>query len=518
MLSYRSQQWCVKYYRLRPHYDRWWSSSSLIVPRPTINHCHGTAEMRCRRGHTYGAKAVQSYHSSTRRLVSLAWFSNIPLGFLDNGRIMAPPHTRFKPSFHNHLSHLSRHVFNRDESQHSSIKTVIPKHEDDPDSLDLPRNISVDGPNQGLKPPEEPEIDRICTLSENHLSEEPACLAISSFEAGNFAVGLPRQVKEVHVARQTVIFSTSFVIYGTIDSITSNSDTTTLSTSPSSTSPSYTPTTSSTSFRLSTTTPLQSSPQQLSATPSSYTVYTILSSPGDNPIVAPTSGTPTTTVTTTSLQPDLASPTISSNGTVIVSSPLAQPTSVPATNSDPRSPHTPAIVGGVIGAIALLVLLFFIVVWYRRKRQQSVTPFTLPSTVATSQINPAAWIKFQSMGDATRPSSGVPLSPQYSDACLVEHPGNRCPSFVTDPVSCHLPNDDDVFASIRITQHQQANVREKLYPYPSRARTSGHYCRSSIQNWIEQVVMEEDGSLEPSEALPEYRSTKSLRSGEVDNN
>ncbi|KAG2124455.1 hypothetical protein DEU56DRAFT_596073 [Suillus clintonianus] len=439
---------------------------------------------------------------------------------------MAPPHTRFKPSFHNRLSHLSRHLFNRAESQHSSIKTVVPVHEDDdPNSLDRPQNISVDGFNQGLNPPEEPEIDP--TSCDNHLSDEHACSTLS-FETGNFAVGSPRHVKEALVARQSVIHSTSTVTHATIVSPTNNAAVTEPPTSatPTSTSSTHTsspPETSTTnnSSQLPTTTTHQSSSQQSPATSSSHTVYPTLSSPSDKPTDTPTSDTPTTTKTA-SLQPILASATVSLDGTVMASSssPLAQSTSVPDTNSNPQSPpspHTGAIAGGVIGTVAFLALLFSIVIWYRKKRHRhSVTPFILPSTAGTTQIDSATWLKPQSIGDAVRPSSGVPFSPQYSDPYLVEFPGNRYPSFVTDHVSSHLPSDDDVFASTRIARRQGAKGLERIYPYPSRARTSGHYCRSSVENWIEQVVMEEDGSREPSEVLPEYRSAKSLKREKAD--
>jgi hypothetical protein len=142
-----------------------------------------------------------------------------------------------------------------------------------------------------------------------------------------------------------------------------------------------------------------------------------------------------------------------------------------------------------------------------------VTPFILPSIAKTAQIGPGACIESQSIGDDVRPSSTSPSFVQYSDACLMEHSGNRCLSFVTDSVSSRLPDDDDPFASV-IVQHQQSNGLEKLYPSPSRTRISDHYHHSSVENWVRQVVLEV-GSLESSEVLPAYRSTKSLKSGEA---
>ncbi|KAG2142387.1 hypothetical protein DEU56DRAFT_261013 [Suillus clintonianus] len=450
---------------------------------------------------------------------------------------MAPPHTRFKPSFHNRLSHLFRHVFNRVEPQHSSIEISISVHEDGPDSIDRPQNISVDGLNRGFNSPaKEPKIDRMgCTSSGNSFSNEPACSTISPFEAGNFAVGSQRHVKESHVARQAVAF-TNTVIYETITYMSYEAPiTTSTSPTPTSSSPTSSSTTSSANSSSqcnvvlalvlgcplpTTTTPQtspQQSPQQSPATSSSYTVYpsssssSSSSSPSDESTNAPTSDTPTITATT-SLQTVLASATVSPSETVMVSSQLAQSTSVPNINSNTESPpHTAAIVGGTIGVIVLLGLLIFIAILYRRKRRQhSVTPFILPSTAGTAQIESAAWLKSQGMDDDVRPSNSDQLSIDHSDTCLVEYPCNRCPSFATDHVSSHLPNEDDIFASTRIARRQQANGLEKLYPCPSRTVTSDHYCRSSVENWVEQVVTE-DASREPSEVLPEYRSTKSLR-------
>ncbi|KAG1852501.1 hypothetical protein F4604DRAFT_1933650 [Suillus subluteus] len=454
---------------------------------------------------------------------------------------MTPPHTRFKSLSHNRLSRRSRHLFNRAEPQHPSIETVIPVHEDGLGSLDRTQNTSVDGLNQGPKPPEEPEIDRVdCTSSSSaHLSDEQATSMISPFEAGDLSIGSPRDVKEGHVARQQVMISTSIIyettFYMSVDQAFStapstsepptNTSPTPISPTPTSPTPtSPTPTSShsttssaSSSFQcdggcsLSTTT-LQTSAQQSTPTPNSYTTYPTFSTPS-GATVAPTSDTSAST-TTTSLQPVLASGTVSSSSTVMVSSPLTQPTSVPDTNSDPQSsPHMAAIVGGAIGAVALLALLIFIVIWHRRKRRLSVTPFTLPSITRTAQIRSGVYLKSQSIGDAVRQTSRSPSFIQYSDAGLMERSGDRYLSFITDSVSSHLPNDDDPFASV-IVLRQQSNGLEKLYPSPSRARISDHYRHSNVENWVNQVVLE-DCSREPSEELPAYRSTKSLKSGEA---
>ncbi|KAG1840494.1 hypothetical protein DFJ58DRAFT_91812 [Suillus subalutaceus] len=450
---------------------------------------------------------------------------------------MTPPHTRFKFLSHNRLSRRSRHLFNRAEPQHTSIETVIPVHEDGLGSLDRTRNTSVDGLNQGPKPPEEPEIDRIDCISSSsaHLSDEQATSTISPFEAGDLLTGSPRDVKEGHIARQQVMISTSIIyettFYMSVDQAVSTAPST--SESPTNTSPtpaSPTPTSPTPSFSYSTTastsssfqcdggcslstTTLQTSAQQSTPTPNSYTTYPTFSTPS-GATVAPTSDTSATT-TTTSLQPVLASGTVLSSSTVMVSSPLAQPTSVPDTNSDPQSsPHAAAIVGGAIGAVALLALLIFIVIWHRRKRRLSVTPFTLPSITGTAQIGSGVCLKSQSIGDAVRQSSRSPSFIQYSDAGLMERSGDRYLSFITDSVSSHLPDDDDdPFASV-IVLRQQSNGLEKLYPSPSRARISDHYRHSNVENWVNQVVLE-DCSREPSEVLPAYRSTKSLKSGEA---
>lgn len=448
---------------------------------------------------------------------------------------MTPPHARFKFLSHNRLSRRSRYLFNRAEFQHPSMETVTPVHEDGLGSLDRTRNTSVDGLNQGPEPPEEPEIDRVdCTSSSNdHLSDEQATSTISSFEAEDLSIGSPRHVKEDHIARQQVMISTSIIyettFYMSVDQTVSIPPSTSESpthTSPTPTSPTPTPLTPTFSYStassassnfqcdggcsLSKTAPQVSAQQSLPMLdPSTYTTF---STSSDLTVVS-TSDTSAIT-TTMSLQPVLASSTVSLSNTVMVSSPLAQPTSVPDTNSDPQSsPHTAAIVGGAIGAVALLALLIFIVIWHRRKRRLSVTPFTLPSTTRTAQIGQGVGLNSQSIGDAVRPSSRGPSFVQYSDAGLLEHSGNRYLSFITDSVSSHLPDDDDPFASV-IVLGQQSNGLEKLYPSPSRARISDHYRHSSVENWVNQVVLE-DCSREPSEVLPAYRSTKSLKSGEA---
>ncbi|KAG2339474.1 hypothetical protein BDR05DRAFT_951112 [Suillus weaverae] len=344
--------------------------------------------------------------------------------------------------------------------RHSSIETV---HEDDLNSLDRIRNTSVDGPNQGLESREEPEIDRVdCTSSgSDDLSDEQATSTISSFDAKNLVVGPPLPVKEGHIARQNVIISTS-IIYETTIYVTANqaaSAPLSTSKSPTLTSPTPTSSHSTTSSTNSSsqcdgvlgtdcqsTTSFQTYAQQSPPTPSSY-LYQTLSTSSDV-TVAPTSDT-SATMTMTSPHPVLASGTVSSSSTVMVSSPLAQSTSVPDTNSGPQPPpYMAAIVGGAVGAVALLALLIFIAIWYRRKRQLSVTPFTLTSTTRTAQNGSEVWLKSQSIGDAIRPNGRGPSSIQHSDACLVEHPGNGCPSFVADSVSSHLPDDDDPFASV----------------------------------------------------------------------
>lgn len=452
-----------------------------------------------------------------------------PLGFLAKGRRMTPPHTRFKLS-HNRLSRRSHHLLNRAEPQHFSMKTAISVQEDGLDSLDRTRSTNVDGLNKG---PEEPEIDHVdCTSSgSGYLSDEQATSTISSFEAGDLSVGSPRHVKEGHVARQNVLFTTSIIYETTIYMTPYQTDSTPPSTSKS---PTLTPpaTSSSPTTSHSTTSSANSSSQcgtlglaagcsvptttphtytqQTPPIPSSYTTYPTPSTPSDA-TVTPTSDTPITISSTTmSLQPVLASSTVS-NSTVTVSSSLPQSTSLPDSNSDPHS-NIAAIVAGAIGAIVLLMLLIFIAIWYRNKRRLIVTPFTLPSTAAP--IRSEVWRKSQGIGDVVRPSSRSPPSVQHSDACLMEHSGSRCPSFVADSVSSRLPNDDDAFASV-IVLNQQSHGLEKLYPSPSRIRTSDHYRHSSVESWIRQVVLE-DCSREPSEVLPAYRSTKSLKSREGD--
>ncbi|KAG2067174.1 hypothetical protein BDR04DRAFT_1105533 [Suillus decipiens] len=456
---------------------------------------------------------------------------------------MTLPHALFKFLSHKRFSDRSRHFFNSAEPQRSSIETVIPVHEGGLDSLDRTWNTSVDGLNQGLKLPKESEIDCVdCTRSSSdHLFDEQVTSTITSLEAGDLSVRSPRHLKPGHIARETVMISTSVtykttIIFPDANTPASTSDsplptiitlplptlTSLAPTSPTLTSPTLTSFHSTTSPASSSiqcnelgcsmsTTTLQMSAQHSSPTPSSY----IASTTPSEATIAPTSNTSATTATTMSLQPVLASGTISSTSSFMVSSSLAQSTLAPGTNSDPQSrPHVAAIVGGVIGVVALLALLIFIAIWYRRKKRLSITPFTLPSTARTAQIGSEVRPQSQSIGHAVRPSGRGPPSIQYSDAYLVEHSGNRCLSFITSSISSHSPDDDDNdFASI-IVLHRQSNGLEKLYPSPSRTRTSDHYCHSSVENWIDQVVLE-DCSRQSSEVLPAYRSTKSLKSGEA---
>ncbi|KAG2105856.1 uncharacterized protein F5147DRAFT_702224 [Suillus discolor] len=466
-----------------------------------------------------------------------------PLGFLVKGRRMTPPHTRFKLLSHNRLSHRSRHTFNRAEPQHSFIETVTPVQEDGLHSLDQTRDTSVDGLNGGLKPSEEPEIEPVdCTLSGcEHLSDEQATSTIPSFEAGDLPVGSPRHVKEGYIIRRGVTSSTSvskeaaMTLNQAVTVLPLSTLASSILTSPTLTSPTLTPLalTSSTLTSshstassansvyqcdgvlcsLSTIT-LQTSGQQSPSTPSSNTIYPASSIPNDATVSPnPDTSATTTAITTISLQPVLASGTASLSSTVVASSASAQSTSVSDTNSDPQSPpHTAAIVGGAIGAVALLALLIFIAICYRRRRQPSVTPFILPSTAAAAQTVSPVSLRAQSIGDAVRPDNRS-LSSVYSDPYRMEYPGNKHSSFLIDSVSNHLPDSDNEFPSV-IVLHQQSNGLERLDLSPSRACTSDHYCHSSVENWVQQVVME-DCSRESSEVLPAYWSTKSLKNGKT---
>ncbi|KAG1862329.1 hypothetical protein C8R48DRAFT_210950 [Suillus tomentosus] len=458
-----------------------------------------------------------------------------PLDFLAKGRRMTPPHTRFKLLSHNHLSHRS---FNRAEPQHSSIQTVIPVQEDGLDSLYQTRDTSVDGLNQGLKPSEEPEIEPVdCTPSGcEHLSDEQATSTMPSFEAGDLSVGSPRHVKEGYIIRRSVTSSTSvskepaMTVNQAVTVLPLSTLASSILTSPTLTSPtlasstltySHSTTPSANSVyqcdgvlcSLSTTT-LQTSGQQSPSMPNSNTIYPASSTPNDA-TVSPNSDTSATTaaITTMSLQPVLASGTASLSSTVVASSASAQSTSVSDTNSDPQSPpHTAAIVGGAIGAVALLALLIFIAIWYRRRRQLSVTPFILPSTATAAQTVSPVSLRAQSIGDAVRPDNRS-LSSVYSDPYRMEYPGNKHSSFLIDSVSNHLPDNDDDFPSV-IVLHKQSNGLERLDLSPSRTCTSDHYRHSSVENWVQQVVME-DCSRESSEVLPAYWSTKSLKNGKT---
>lgn len=442
---------------------------------------------------------------------------------------MTPPHTRFKLLSHNRLSHRSRHTFNRAEPQHSSIGTVIPVQEDGLDSLDQTQDTSVDGLNQGRKLPEEPEIEPV-DYTPSDLSDEQAISTMSSFETGHISIGSPRHVKEGHITRRSVTSSSTSVNKETVTTVKEAVTVLPLSTLASSiltssalTSPTLTSSHSTTPSAnsvyqcdgvlcsLSTTT-LQTSGQQSPSTLSSNTIYPASSTLNDATVSPnPDTSATTTAITTMSLQPALASGTASLNSTVVASSASAQSSSVSDTNSDPQSPsHTAATVGGVIGAVALLALLILIAIWYRRRRQLSVTPFILPSTaIATQTVSPVP-LKAQSIGDAVRLDNRS-LSSVYSDPYRMEYPGNKHSSFLIDSVSNHLPDSDSEFPSV-IVLHQQSNGLERLDLSPSHA--SDHYYHSSVENWVQQVVME-DCSRESSEVLPAYWSTKSLKNGKT---
>lgn len=466
---------------------------------------------------------------------------------------MTPPHTRFKLLSHNRLSHRS---FNRAEPQHSYIETVIPVQEDGLDLLDQTRDTSVDGcksqisswnfflsigfplVNQGLNPSEEPEIEPVDYTPSGceHLSDEQAISTMSSFETGDISIGSPRHVKEGHITRRSVTSSTSVnketvttvkeaVTVLPLSTLASSILASSILTFPTLTSPTLTSSHSTTPSAnsvyqcdgvlcsLSTTT-LQTSGQQFPSTLSSNTIYPASSTLNDATVSPnPDPSTTTTAITTMSLQPALASGTASFSSTVMASSASAQSSSVSDTNSDPQSPsHTAATVGGAIGAVALLALLIFIAIWYRRRRQLSVTPFILPSTAIATQTVSLVPLKAQSIGDAVRPDNRS-LSSVYSDPYRMEYPGNKHSSFLIDSVSNHLPDSDNELPSV-IVLHQQSNGLERLDLSPSRTCTSDHYCHSSVENWVQQVVME-DCSRESSEVLPAYWSTKSWKNGKT---
>ncbi|KAG2129037.1 uncharacterized protein EDB93DRAFT_1108817 [Suillus bovinus] len=455
---------------------------------------------------------------------------------------MSPPHNR--------LSHRSRHSFSPVEPQYS-IETVIPVHEDGLGSLDRIRSASVDGLNQGLKSPEEPEIEPVdCTpSSSSYFSDEQATSTMSSFSAGDLSVGPPQHAKEGHLTQRSVITSTSVIKETVYMTVSQALTTLLLSASQYSTLLSPTPTSShfTTSSTTSTsqcngvscspsTTTYQTSAQQSFSTGSSYIIYPTSSTLSNATVSsnADTSATTTATTTMTSLQSVLPSSSVSLSSTVVISSTLAHSTAVPDTNSKPQSPspsYTAAIVGGVVGALALLALLIFIAIWYRGRRRLSVTPFIFPSITTTTQTGSNVWLQSQGIRDAARASSSIgdivrpsgirdAIHPSsrgpssiYSQPCLVEYPGNRCPPVATDSVSFRSPENDNDFSSVIILR-QQSNGLENLDPYPSHARTSDHDCHSSVANWLNQVVMESP-SPEPSEVLPAYRSTKSLKNGKA---
>ncbi|KAG2142391.1 hypothetical protein DEU56DRAFT_979574 [Suillus clintonianus] len=354
--------------------------------------------------------------------------------------------------------------------------------------LDQPQNIGVDGLNQRLKPPGEPEINYDCTSSESdHVPRMLASSTASFSETENFAVGSPQHVTEAHVARQdSEVISSATTIFGlaTLYSVQATS----------------------TSFTLFTTS-IISSPNSLSSSAHSTSQLSLSDSYG--PSASPSSCdecSPAFGATTTSLQ--LVLPTVSSSSGVLVSTPFAQPTAI--SDTSPNSPNVAATAGGATGAVALLALLVFIVTRYRRKKKLLVTPFNLPPTAETVHLDSEPCVN---SGNVLPPMSIGPSFVRHPDACFVELSMDRCPSFATDPVYSHLPpNDDDASAST-IARHRRTNELEKLYP--SRALPSYHRCHCSVANRIGQAVME-DCSRTTSETLPAYRSAKSLKNGEAD--
>ncbi|KAG1725061.1 uncharacterized protein EDB91DRAFT_1254921 [Suillus paluster] len=166
--------------------------------------------------------------------------------------------------------------------------------------------------------------------------------------------------------------------------------------------------------------------------------------PSPSPIITPNAsepqGTQTFNILTTTITSLGPLPTVTSTSIVMVPSPFPQPTPVTDTSSKFQSrPTTGAIVGGTVGAVALLALLLFIVLWRRRKQQLSVTPFNLLSTAGPTQVESRVQLKLSTSG-AVRPSSTSSSFIQYSDACLAEYSVNRCSSCATDPISYHFPN------------------------------------------------------------------------------
>ncbi|KAG0697232.1 hypothetical protein DFH29DRAFT_160903 [Suillus ampliporus] len=422
---------------------------------------------------------------------------------------MTPPHTRFDFLFRNHISYHSRHSLNRVESQHSSLKSVP---EDGFDSLNRPRNTSVDGRLQLFEKPDSSCVD--CTLSgSNHFPNDQASpTAVASHfernesepgEAGVFAVRAPQLLAEIHVSQPpfspflppALPCTTSIItVFPTLPSFLPPAlqpiPTTTITSgssaydTPQPSIPCGTSVDDSSSCSAISDGPPSGIPQSSSAcvgcptsSPTSEDPRVVpiitLQQPSDSPV---TQTSNMLTITITSLGP---LPTVTSTSTVMISIPLPQPTSVPDINSNPQLRLTiGAIVGGTVGAIALLALLLFIVLWRRRKRQLSVTPFTLLSNAGPTQVESRVRFKLQSTSRAVRPSSSSSSFIQYPDTWLADYSVNRCPSCATDPISSHYSNDDDISVS-SVARRQRADELEKLYPYPYPYPSRVPYLRSS---------------------------------------
>jgi hypothetical protein len=206
-------------------------------------------------------------------------------------------------------------------------------------------------------------------------------------------------------------------------------------------------------------------------------------------------------------------PTVTSTNTVMVSSPLLQPSSASDTTSNSQlSPTIGAIIGGTVGVVVLLALLIFIVL-RRRRKQLSITPFNLFSTPGPTQVESRAGLKFQNVSGTVRPSSGSSSFIQYSDACLADYSGNRPPSCATDLISSHFADDEISWSSV--ARRYRSHGLEKLYPHPSHLPVSDQHRHHSVQSWVEHMVT--DGcSQEPSEELPAYPcSVELFRNREV---
>lgn len=473
---------------------------------------------------------------------------------------MTPPHTRFNVLFRNHLTYHSRSL-NCDHTQRSSLETVP---EDGPDSLDRPRNTSVDG---CLQLSDEPEVVDGTLCDGDHFSNEQASpMTATSYiehkvsepsKAGNFAVGAPRLLAEARISQRQADTSdaqpSSNMPYPSPNDPTTTPDAQCPSTPllPTFTPPETIPTPAATSTSSANSTPQPSNvcdtsvdgtsscPAVSRLPPSgSYSMPKSTGSCADCPTLSSASrDTPTgsgnvaiatpydtayttvastyqiLTTTTTLLQP--LSSTVTSASTVMVSSPLPQPSSESGTTSNPQLPPTiGAIIGGTVGAVVLLALLIFIVLRRRRKQQLSVTPFNLLSTTGPTLIESRTGLKFQNATGTIRPSSRSSSFIQYSDCCLADNSGNRSPSCATGHISSHFA-DDEISAS-SVARRYRSHELEKLYPYPSHVPASDQYRHHSVESWVEHMVT--DGcSQEPSEELPAYpRSVKSLRSGEAD--